>query len=394
MGLTKSRSFLALWLLLLLLPSALALTPNGTLNLTKYSGNPVATLNLGGATKFSENSGYIEGDTLYVYGVESEPGTGTYHLYLTNTTSPLNMSQPQNTIEISQFATWQGMPYAPAYADGNPVVFGGQYPLYLIDNNLLLRHYQTVNKVNFTNSCSGGINVTVSSGQFLNPAAIYHDGYIDILISDWSTPLDIYWWESTDGYTGCNFTSKGLLLHAADTPYGVYYHGLYVIAYTNVTNPTQSTLDAATGRSLSNLTRLGTMLSHAQMPQSWETTTFTDANMYIVPLQSKNTFPYDFFADYNAQAGSGVAFDTDNRTFAQAFNAPIPESPESQEPTACESLTGVLQNSFGIIGLGFITILISIIAANYGRSAANRIIIFLTTVFLLAAVIPILRACA
>lgn len=323
-----------------------AYTANGTLDYTKYVGNPVG--NYTGATpcnyptvSFGETTGFIEGPNAYLITHFQNSTSDAFCAF--NTTSLFNLS---NGTRINNLA---GGDYEQLVKTTNdtPYIGGALWMTYVPtldgDRQGPIHMMKSTNYGrNWTDACAGTAVISRPTVHTYNSACTYNNqrganGTWTCLYQYWNGAAYVNNW--TNSTNGCTFTEQGRVAPAS--------LGDQVLLETNTSGTDTFTIygavvnGTATVQQWFNTTNLAspTLINNNVFftagTQAWEKSPVsnTDPEIIIVPANSQQYWPYQFYLLYlGDQNNTGIAYDTDNRSFYAAHGLVPPTSSTSAAP--------------------------------------------------------------
>lgn len=295
-------------------------TPNGTANYTKYPNNylPYDVTNsfpqwhaLGG-----EMTSFIENGVMYYYMHRQNDSVGSTIFY-GSTTDPYNITMMRrlsdfDNMDFQYLASTQNQTFLFNYSRNNTPT----YHMFVTNNPGLttVYHYTSVNKINWTRECT----LTGISGTVAN-TAVYYDsssGVWDMLL-DYSPWGNVKFLNSTDG---CTFALQGNVMNL-QTPWMMKLGNQYVV-YGSYAHAGGFAVEWFKGNRLDNLTLQQDNL--LQTPsQPWESGDISDSNLVLVPrgqIFGNYSWYHYYMGDQN---NTGVAYDADGRSFAEAHSVTV-----------------------------------------------------------------------
>jgi hypothetical protein len=298
-------------LLLFLLPLSFALTPNGTLNYTKYMLNPVG--NYTSTVSYppvahGEPDGFFIGSTLHYY-FHTQDNT-LHRIIYGNTTNPFNLNT--NQMILGEFT---GYSYEALAIDQNMnYKINGNYTMYIVDlsntsdGNLYV--FASPNPMGpFKKMCGGPV---IQGGDKQNPSVIIDNrtGNVHVLLEQIGST--VRYWNAT---SICGpYTDQGSILGSAGNAWMALRNDtktntdVFIVLFGKLVGGAWR-VDYYRGNTLKNLTQNQTDVLH--LSQSWEQTHITD------PAVVNKTYVY-YLGDQN---NTGAATDAENRTFSAIYDA-------------------------------------------------------------------------
>lgn len=295
--------------------NALAITPNGTLNYTKPSYNPVGVLsNPGDVAIYTEPSViYYHNTTWYFY----RTGSPTPYISYGTTTNPLNISTGNG-----------GRTDIPVSTAG-PVALlvNGTLNIFVAYGGANVRRYTSNNGTHFVDACSGDMTGLVGG----NNVGVTYNNATNVwsLLAEWRSDQSVRYFTSTNG---CTWDYHATILPMAGnmwmseepTTENAYRNGTTGttwVVYMGVYRNSRWHIDLMKGQNIAALTTVQEDV-FASPHQSWEEdgggSDLADPTIYYPPVRQGTS---DFYTYYGGgQAWVGVAIDANNRSYAAAHN--------------------------------------------------------------------------